>query len=159
MPHTAYIAFGSNLGDREATFDAAVKAIEGLLGVVVARVSDPIETDPAGGPAGQGKYLNAVIEVHTTLTPQDLLAAALRIERDLGRDRRSEGRWGARTCDLDLLLYDDLVLDTPALTLPHPRLHERLFVLQPLAQLAPDLRHPVLGKTIRELLEELTKTA
>lgn len=155
MNHTAYIAFGSNLGDRQATMRAVVDALEKLPGVAVKRVSAAIETEPAGGPRGQGMYLNAVIEVCTTLGPQDLLAATAGIERALGRDRANEPRWGARTCDLDLLFFDDLVLDTPLLTLPHPRLHQRRFVLEPLAQIAPEHRHPTLGKTVKELLDEL----
>ncbi len=155
MAHTAYIAFGGNVGDRHATMEAAVESLEKMMGIVVNIVSDAIETEPAGGPAGQGKYLNAVIEVNTSLTPHELLAATSKIEKHLGRDRANEPRWGARTCDLDILFYDDKVLDTPDLIVPHPRLHERRFVLEPLAQIAPNFRHPVLGWTVKELLARL----
>jgi len=119
--------------------------------VRVVRVSSAIETAPVGGPPGQGPYLNAAAEVATHLPPRALLARLLETERSLGRERREKN--GPRTIDLDLLLYDDVVLDEPGLTLPHPRMHERRFVLSPLSEIAPDVVHPRLRKTIRRLLD------
>jgi len=112
------------------------------------------ETDPAGGPP-QGPYLNTVVEIETTLNPDALLKELQRIERLLGR-QPSPQRWAPRPIDLDLLLYDDRVMEQPALVIPHPRLHERRFVLEPLIQLAPELMHPTLRKPMSALLERLT---
>ncbi len=150
---TAYIALGSNLGDRESYLERALTALRQCDGIEVTRVSPVYETRPVGGPSGQGPYLNAVAEVRTERSPHDLLDGLLAIERDLGRVRQE--RDGPRTIDLDLLLFGDLVITDERLTLPHPRLHERLFVLQPLAQLAPGLIHPVRKRGIAELLADL----
>ncbi len=149
----AYIALGSNLGDRADYLRRALTTLSKKEGVEVTRVSPWYETRPVGGPAGQGPYLNAVAEVRTERGPNDLLAALLNIEQELGRERREKD--GPRTIDLDLLLYGDLVQEEAQLIIPHPRLHERLFVLYPLAQLAPGLVHPVLKRTMAELLAEL----
>ena len=154
-PTVAYIAFGSNLGDRVDTFLRAVKQVDEIDGVRIRMVSQMMETAPVGGPGDQNPYLNAAVEIETTLAPTDLLAALHEVERSLGRARDQEQRWGPRTCDLDILLMADVVLDSEALTIPHPRMHERLFVLRPLAQIAPGAVHPVLGKTVRELLRDL----
>lgn len=145
----AYVALGSNLGDRLAQIEGAIAALRTTPGIDVVAVSRWYETDPVG-PWPQGPYLNGVARLRTRLSPQALLARLLVLEREAGRVR--DGRRAApRTLDLDLLLYGDARLDTPELVLPHPRLHERAFVLEPLAELAPALVHPARGETIAAL--------
>ena len=149
-----YLALGSNMGDREELIARAVRAVGELTGTHCLARSALIETDPIG-PGPQGKYLNGVLAIETTLPPRELLRALLGIESALGRDRAKSERWGPRTIDLDILLYGDLELNEPGLTLPHPRLAQRRFVLAPLAELAPELVVPGLGVSVRDLLSKL----
>jgi 2-amino-4-hydroxy-6-hydroxymethyldihydropteridine diphosphokinase len=150
---TAYIALGANLDDRERHLQSAIAALRQLTTVVA--ISSFYETAPVGL-VEQPDFLNAVVALRTWLPPQELMNALLHIEQQHGRDRSVSVPKGPRTLDLDLLSYDDLVLETPALTLPHPALAERRFVLVPLVEIAPQWRHPVCGKTAAELLAELS---
>jgi len=149
----AYVGLGANLGDREATIRRAVALLDGVAGVTVTSVSNLHETEP-WGPVEQPRYLNGALAVETGLGPRGLLGTLLDVEHQLGRAREREERWGPRTIDLDLLLYGELVLDEPGLAVPHPRLHERRFVLEPLAELAPDAVVPGRG-AVAELLRAL----
>jgi 2-amino-4-hydroxy-6-hydroxymethyldihydropteridine diphosphokinase len=149
---SAYVGLGSNLGDREGTIRAALERLGEADGVRVVKVSSVRETDPVGF-LDQPPFLNAAVELETTLSPQDLLTALLEVERELGRTRDGP-RFGPRTIDLDLLVYGDAVVDEPGLTVPHPRLHERRFALEPLAELAPGLVVPGRGR-VENLLTEL----
>ena len=147
-----YVAVGANLGDREATFGRAIDALERSAQILLLAASPVFETDPVG-PPDQGAYLNAVVALRTWLSPHELLAQLQAIEAELGRDRGREAlRWGPRTIDLDLLFYGERCIETPELVVPHPRAHERAFVLRPLAEIAPRYVPPRLGRTIRELV-------
>ena len=151
-----YLALGSNQGDRKALLDAARAACDASLGRVTG-CSDYIETAPWGF-SSPHPFLNAVLELETKLSPLAVLERTQEIERQLGRRTKSSAAgYQDRPIDLDLLLYDDLVLETPRLTLPHPLMHLRDFVLEPLQQLAPTLRHPVLGLSIAELYSRLQR--
>ena len=144
-----FIGVGSNQGERLGQISKAVRAVGALERVTLCRMATIIETAPVGGPP-QDPYLNTVIEIETSLSPRELLTALKGVERQFGRNL-SGARWAPRPIDLDVLLYDDRVIDEPALRIPHERMHERRFVLEPLAQLAPDAIHPVLRQTIAEL--------
>lgn len=154
MSVEAYIAIGSNLGDRMRAIESAIDAISESSDITLVAQSSIIETDPVG-PQGQGRYLNGVICVQSTLEPRELLERLLVIEHKHGRDRDREIRWGARTLDLDLLVFGDRIIDERGLCVPHPRLHERAFVLIPLCELAPDITIPGQEKTPRAMLEAL----
>lgn len=136
MAVRAHLGIGSNLGDRLAHLQAAVDALAAHPDVHVTAVSGVYETVPVGGPV-QGEYLNAIVAVDTELAPRELLALAQRIEAAAGRERAE--RWGPRTLDVDVLLYGDQRVDEPELSIPHPRMHERGFVLAPLRDVAPEL--------------------
>ncbi|MBN1553714.1 MAG: 2-amino-4-hydroxy-6-hydroxymethyldihydropteridine diphosphokinase [Phycisphaerae bacterium] len=152
---TAYIGLGANVGETADTLRRALEMLSTRDGIQVWRISQFIKTQPVGGPEDQPPYLNAAAEIHTTLSPEELLAVLHEVESALGRDRSRELRWGPRTCDLDILLYGPEIIDQTNLTIPHPRMHERRFVLEPLAQIAPNAKHPTREKTITELLSEL----
>ena len=145
--HTAYVALGSNLGDKEGNLRRALELLE-ERGVEVVKTSTFICTEPYGV-TDQPQFLNGVCQVRTSLAPLALLHILLAIEQEMGRVRLRH--WGERNIDLDLLLYEDVVMDTPELTLPHPDMQNRDFVLLPLAEIAPEIIHPTLQKTIHEL--------
>jgi 2-amino-4-hydroxy-6-hydroxymethyldihydropteridine diphosphokinase len=151
---SALIALGGNVGDARARFDAAVDAIRRQAPATLTARSADYETPPWGGVA-QPAFINACIAIETERDPQTLLATLHAIERMFGRDRAQETRWGPRTLDLDLIAYDDVALDTSELTLPHPRLFERAFVLVPLAEIAPD--RVIAGRSVREALSRVSQ--
>jgi len=148
----AYIGIGSNLGDRQAHVTMARQSLANLPRTRLVACSRSQETEPMG-PPGQGRYLNAAAAIDTQLGPAELLQHLRAIERAAGRERHTP--WAARTLDLDLLLYEDRVIDTPELTVPHPHMHERRFVLEPLSEIAPDAVHPQLNQTVRAMLNAL----
>jgi len=148
---TIYIGIGSNLGDREGT---CLKALEELekRGIKVTKKSSRYETEP-WGVRDQPKFINMAVEADTDLSPEEVLKVIKEIERNFGR--RETLRWGPRVVDLDILFYNDLVIDEPDLRIPHPHMHERDFVLKPLSEIAPESIHPLLKKTVREMLSEV----
>ena len=152
--NTAYLLIGGNLGDRAAYLQLAVKHIEALCGKITS--SSSIYETAAWGNTNQPAFYNQAIQLMTPMAPEDLLEQLLAIELEMGRVRSQ--KYGPRTIDLDILMIDDKVLDTPNLTIPHPQLQHRRFALLPLTEIAPSLHHPVLDKTVSELLVNCTDT-
>lgn len=153
--HKAYIALGSNLGDKAAYLTMGVRMLNAREDCQVLRISDFIITPPYGV-VDQDDFLNGVLELKTTLTPEELLSCLHGIEQAANRERLIH--WGPRTLDLDIIFYDNMVVDTPRLHIPHQEMHKRPFVLIPMAQIAPWVRHPILQKTVEQLLKEVTET-
>ena len=152
----AYIGFGSNVGDRQSYIRQALDYLSGEQCTSVVQVSSIYETEPVGNDE-QDWFLNGVVRVETDLLPQKLLATLQEIERKVGRQRRI--RWGPREIDLDILIYDGFCVNSPRLAIPHPEMHQRRFVLEPFAEIAPDVIHPILQERIDALLCRATTWA
>ena len=150
-PVLVYLGLGSNVGDREEYIEQAITILKETPGIKVNRRASNYETEAAGG-VPQAPYINSAVSITTKLDPYELLSVTQGTEDALGRERGAE--WGPRTMDIDILMYSDLVLSDDKLTVPHPMMHERLFVLEPLREIAPVAIHPVLEKTVSELFEE-----
>lgn len=150
--HTAYIAFGSNMGDKKKYLDNAIQGLRDMKEIVVEKVSEYLVTEPYGD-VEQDEFLNGALRVRTLLSPEELLDRLHVLEQ--AADRKRIIHWGPRTLDLDILFYDQEIIDMPDLHIPHIDLHNRDFVLVPMNQIAPYLRHPVLNQTISQLLDSL----
>jgi 2-amino-4-hydroxy-6-hydroxymethyldihydropteridine diphosphokinase len=150
---TAYVALGANLGNREANIRASLAKLIQSDGIWLSRVSSLFENEAVGGPADSPAFLNAAVELRTTLGSHALLHRLLEIEKELGRTRRV--KWEPRLIDMDLLLYGDQIISSQELVVPHPLMHERRFVLEPLTEIAPTAVHPVLQMTMGGLLENV----
>ena len=148
-----FIGFGSNIGERENYIKKALKLLE-KEGIHIEAISPILETEPYGK-KNQPPFLNGVLEARTKIPPIELLRILKKVEKKVGR--KKGGKWEPREIDLDLLFYDDLILETEEISVPHKDLHNRIFVLEPLSSLAPNLVHPVLKKTVKELYNELKK--
>ncbi|MCD8261936.1 MAG: 2-amino-4-hydroxy-6-hydroxymethyldihydropteridine diphosphokinase [Bacteroides sp.] len=149
-----FLGLGTNLGEKEKNLWLAIHYIEKRIGKILSRSA--FYVTPPWGFVSDNEFLNGVIEVDASLSPEELLRTTQEIEIGMGRVSRSaDGNYTDRSIDIDLLLYDDLILEADSLTLPHPYLHKRLFVLEPLAEIAPDYLHPVLKKSMATLLAEL----
>ena len=159
MTMVCYIGVGSNIGDRLGHLKKAVVLLKKIQGVRILKVSSVYETEPKGGPEGQDAYFNLVLEVESDLSPRCLLAELKTIEKNLGRKASvaSEMRWGAREIDLDILLFGGQVVHEADLEVPHPLMQERFFVLKPLNDLAPSMKHPLSGRNASEMLLSLKK--
>lgn len=153
---TAYLGLGANLGDRLEALRGSRQALQKNPAVNVVASAPLYEAVAVGGPEGQPPYLNTVLQIETTLEPERLLDLCHQVEKEFGRQRQEH--WGPRTLDIDILFYDSIVRMDIELVLPHPRLHERAFVLMPLVDLAPDLTHPVVFLTLNELMQRLDST-
>lgn len=151
MHKTVYLSLGSNLGDREANLRTAVEKLK-QIGNPIA-VSSFYETEPVEV-TSQPWFLNCAVKLDTEKMPRQLIAAILALEQEMGRQRKQKK--GPRTIDIDILLFGSSIIEIPSLTIPHPKLHERRFVLEPLTEIAPDARHPVFKRTIRELRDALS---
>ena len=150
--HTTYIGFGSNIGNRLSFIRDALHVLSQTDGIIIKEISSLYETEPVGN-EDQGKFLNGVVAIETHLSPQTLLTTLKVIETKVGRRHRK--RWGPREIDLDVLIYGEMCLRTSELIIPHPEMHNRRFVLTPLAEIAPDVVHPVLNVTINDMLNNL----
>lgn len=153
--HEVYVALGSNMGDKEKFIREAVNGLNNTKGCLVEKVSDLIVTEPYGG-VEQDEFLNGALKLRTLLTPQELLLRLHELEKEAGRERLV--RWGPRTLDLDILFYDNEIIEEDDLCVPHMDMQNRQFVLEPMTQIAPYKRHPVFGKTMTEMLDAIRKS-
>ncbi len=149
-----YLCLGSNSGDRLKFIEQAVSFLNLAENIKIVRTTALYETEP-WGVKNQNWFLNMIVEIKTNLKAQDLLLKCLNIEKTLGRNREKEQKWGERPIDIDIIFYDKEIINTEILTVPHPRMHERAFVLVPLLELIPDFIHPVLHKSVSELYDDL----
>ena len=154
MTHLVYLSLGTNLGNKEENLRTAMTLIEEQVGTITSQSA--LYASAPWGFNSENTFLNNAIAVETSLTPEELLSTTQRIEHTLGRTHKSvDGQYSDRLIDIDILLYDDVVMHTPSLTLPHPLMHRRLFVLEPLSEIAPTMIHPLLQKEITTLYNEL----
>ena len=156
IPVTSYVGIGTNLGAKRTAIASALSYLDDRRSIWIEGISSLYETLPQGGPKGQPFYLNAAAKISTTLTPFDLLARCKEVEKELGR--KPAVRWGPRIIDLDILLYDTLILLSERLTIPHMLLHARTFVLQPLVEIAGSIKHPVYAQSMRSLLRSCKRS-